>query len=294
MRKLGMVLSLAVLWPAGPVGGLWAQLYAPNAAGVSMGHLHYNVRDMEANRKFWIALGAQPVLLGTREVLKFPSVMVLLTQAQSPAATAAGTEGSVVNHVAFRVPNVLQMLDRLKAMGYKTELSSSGTGKVGSVYGPEDERIEFMEDLSINVKFVPDTGQYSPPSKMTVPITLHHIHFYVPETDVAKIKAWYVKLFGGIPGKRHKTVEPPYEAADLPGVNLNVSGVPAQLPPIKGRRLDHIGFEIKDLEAFCKKLEASGVKLDRPYTKLPSGIANAYLTDPWGVNIELTEGLNRL
>ena len=259
-----------------------------------MGHLHYNVRGMEANRKFWIALGAQPVLLGTREVLKFPSVMVLLTQAQSPAATAAGTEGSVVNHVAFRVPNVLQMLDRLKAAGYKTELSSSGTGKVGSVYGPEDERIEFMEDLSVNVKFVPDAGRYEPPSKMTVPITLHHIHFYVPEADIAEIKAWYVKFFGAIPGKRHKTVEPPYEAADLPGVNLNVSGVPGQLPPIKGRRLDHIGFEIKDLEAFCRKLEASGVKLDRPYTKLPSGIATAYLTDPWGVYIELTEGLNRL
>jgi len=40
--------------------------------------------------------------------------------------------------------------------------------------------------------------------------------------------------------------------------------------------------------------EAMGMKLDRPYTKLPTGIANAYVTDPWGTNIELTEGLNRL
>jgi len=231
-------------------------------------------------------------MLGAREVLKFPSVMVLLTQAES----SGGTEGSVVNHVGFRVPNVLRDLERLKAAGYKTELAASATGKVGSVYSPEEERIELLEDQSINVKFVPDgaQGRYVPPPKMTVPITLHHIHFYVPETDIAKIKAWYVKFFSGIPGKRFRTDETGYEAADLPGVNLNIAEAHGQLAPIKGRRLDHIGFEIKNLEAFCKKLEASSVKLDRPYTKLPSGIANAYVTDPWGVNIELTEGLNRL
>ncbi len=291
MPKLMLLLSLAILWPA---GGLRAQLFPPNATGAAMGHLHYNVRDVEANRKFWIALGAQPVMLGTREVLKFPSVMVLLTQAQSPSATAAGTEGSVVNHVGFRVPNTLQMLERLKALGYKTELSASGTGKVGSVYGPEDERIEFLEDLSINVKFSPDGAPYVAPAKMAVPITLHHIHFFVPENDVAEIKAWYVRMFGAIPGRRHRTEEISYAAADLPGVNLNISGVPDRLPPIKGRRLDHIGFEIQNLEAFCKKLEAMGVKFDRPYRKLPSGIATAYLTDPWGTYIELTEGLNRL
>ena len=63
--------------------------------------------------------------------------------------------------------------------------------------------------------------------------------------------------------------------------------------PTKGRMLDHIGFEVRNLEAFCKKLEANGVKLDTPYTKQPSGNATAVLTDPWGTRIELTEGLNR-
>ena len=60
-----------------------------------------------------------------------------------------------------------------------------------------------------------------------------------------------------------------------------------------GRALDHIGFEIKNLEAFTKKLEADGIKLDRPYTKVPAlGIAIAFIKDPWGTNIELTEGLD--
>ncbi len=49
---------------------------------------------------------------------------------------------------------------------------------------------------------------------------------------------------------------------------------------------------MKDLEAFTKKLEAAGIKLDIPYRKVPAlGIAIAFLTDPFGTYIELTEGL---
>jgi catechol 2,3-dioxygenase-like lactoylglutathione lyase family enzyme len=290
MSKLLSILALIFL---GPVGISWAQLAPANRSGVAMGHLHYQVRDVEANKKFWIAVGGTPAgKVGTSEVVKFPDVLVLLKQGES----SGGTEGSVVNHVGFRAQHVLEALDKLKAAGYKTELSSSGTGKVGNVFSPEGERIELLEDQSINVKFVPEKGQeggYSPPPKMSTPIWLHHIHFDVPENSVAAIKAWYGKLFGGIPGKRYKTVEPPYEAVDLPGVNLNFSGVPDKLAPTKGRMLDHIGFEVKNLEAFCKKLEASGVKLDTPYKKNSSGLGVAFLTDPWGTSIELTEGLIR-
>jgi hypothetical protein len=32
--------------------------------------------------------------------------------------------------------------------------------------------------------------------------------------------------------------------------------------------LDHIGFDVKDLPAFIKKIEAEGVKLDEPYRKI--------------------------
>jgi hypothetical protein len=55
--------------------------------------------------------------------------------------------------------------------------------------------------------------------------------------------------------------------------------------------LDHIGLEISGLEAFCARLAAMGVKFDVPYTRNAGGFASAILTDPWGVSIELTEGL---
>ena len=58
--------------------------------------------------------------------------------------------------------------------------------------------------------------------------------------------------------------------------------------------VDHVGFEVKNLEEFCKALEAKGIKLTRPYNKKTAAmnnIATAMMVDPWGVSIELTEGL---
>ena len=44
----------------------------------------------------------------------------------------------------------------------------------------------------------------------------------------------------------------------------------------------------------CAKLEAAGLKLDMPPTPRPDlGIVIAFITDPWGTRIELTEGLNK-
>ena len=64
--------------------------------------------------------------------------------------------------------------------------------------------------------------------------------------------------------------------------------------PTRGRVIDHVGFEVKDLQAFCKKLEADGVKFDEPYSQSRhKSFASAELTDPWGISIELTEGLNK-
>ena len=106
-----------------------------------------------------------------------------------------------------------------------------------------------------------------------------------PAGKVAEAKAWYTKMFGGIPGKRSN-----YDAVDLPGVNLNFSEGPRPTLPTKGRMLSHIGFEVDGLEAFCRRLEALGVIFDVPYSR-DGGDDRAVLTDPWGTTIELSEGL---
>ena len=265
------------------------QLAAANAAGVAMGHLHYRVRDVEANRKFWSALGGEEVrgqvpnqvpgqaLARAPVVLKFEDVLVVLEQGDSPG----GTEGSVLNHVAFRVPSLTQV----EAAGLKVARLNGFPG-VASVTTPEGERIELFENAATNLTFTQDAGfddvvarRHNQP--LVSPIAFHHVHLYVPDGQVAAAKAWYAKVFGGIPGKRSN-----YDAVDLPGVNLNFSSAPRPTVPTRGRMLDHLGFEISNLPAFCKKLGAMGVTLDGPCVG-----KTVSLTDPWGTSIELTEGL---
>jgi hypothetical protein len=73
------------------VSTTFSQLPAPNAAGVSMGHYHLNVRDPEAHRVFWTTLGGTPVKLGDMHVVQVPGCAGLLRKAEP----TGGTDGSV-------------------------------------------------------------------------------------------------------------------------------------------------------------------------------------------------------
>ena len=152
--------------------------------------------------------------------------------------------------------------------------AASLTTNIAFALGPEDTKVEFVEVKT-----------------QKAPIQLHHIHFFGQQNQ--EMRAWYEKTFGA------KDVQPApgaaFVTAQLPGVALNFTPSPAPTVGTTGRAIDHIGFEIKNLEAFTKKLEADGIKLDRPYTKVPAlGIAIAFIKDPWGTNIELTEGLDQI
>jgi catechol 2,3-dioxygenase-like lactoylglutathione lyase family enzyme len=258
----------------------FAQLASPNKAGVSMGHLHYVVKDIEANKRFWVALGGTAIDRSGDVLVRFPDVFVTLTKGES----TGGTEGSVVNHVAFRV----QQFATVEAAGLKVTRLANFPG-VGSTMTPEGERIELFENSATNLTFTQDAGYQDAVAerhnrKLEIPIAFHHIHLYLPAGKVAEAKAWYAKVFGGVPGKRSN-----YDAVDLPGVNFNFSEAPKPTVPLKGRMLSHIGLEVENLEAFCKRLEGLGVTFERPCSKnAPDG---AVFTDPWGTSISLSEGL---
>jgi hypothetical protein len=84
-------------------------------------------------------------------------------------------------------------------------------------------------------------------------------------------------------------------AAQLPGVLLLFDKSPGAVAGTKGRAIDHIGFEIRDLKAFTEKLERDGTTLDRAFMPLPAlEIDLAFVSDPFGTSIELTEGLNKI
>lgn len=245
---------------------LHAQLAAPNDLGVAMGHLHVNTADVAAQKAFWVGtMGARPVKLGTIEGVSMPGAIILFTN----AAPTGPTEGTTVNHVGVLVPSLEGFPAKLDAEGLKY------------VINPNGKQIMIADPDGLKVEITADAG-------ISGPVKFHHIHFYT--ADPLAIQAWYKDKFGAKPGRRAQ-----WDAGDLPGVNLTFTkSTEASAPTIK-RALDHIGFEVHDLEGFCKKLEASGVKFDVPYRKVPQlGISLAFLTDPWGTRIELTEGLGKL
>jgi hypothetical protein len=46
---------------------------------------------------------------------------------------------------------------------------------------------------------------------------------------------------------------------------------------------------VKDHQAFVKKIEAEGIKLDEPVRKAANGTVITYITDPWGTRVEIIE-----
>ena len=255
-------------------GGLaWAQAFPPNGTGVTMGHWHLNSRDVEANKKIFVAMGGTAIKAGNFEVVRFPGVLVYLHQGAGAAPPSGGTVGTVVNHVGFLVQNVQESMAKWKAAGVPVVPGNNGRLDQAFVTTPDEVRIEILEDKN-----------------QKMPIQHHHIHFNIPESAIPEIQAWYFKHFGATPGMRGQN-----KAGDIPGANLSYSATTMPTVTTKGRSLDHIGFDVKNLEAFMKKLEAAGVKIDRPYTKnAQTGGALAFIYDPWGTYIELNERPNPL
>ena len=222
---------------------LSAQLPAPNDAGVSLGHIHLMVGDPEAQKKVWVeALGAVPTKTGTLDLLRLPGIYMIVGKART--APEEGDDGSTVNHFGFLVKDLPAVKAKLDAL--KIESSSvNGNAKQIMAKFPEKVTVELTEDTAIST-----------------PVTMHHIHLATPDPE--KQRDWYVKMFGGRPGTRGQ-----FLAAFVPGGEVDTRKADKAQAPTKGRSLDHIGFEVKNLEAFCKKLEADGMKLEVAYREMP-------------------------
>ncbi len=249
------------------LGTASAQPYTPNEAGVTMGHWHLNSRDVEANKKLFVAMGGVDASDSRLQRVMFPGVLVNLNLGGGGPPPTEGSVGSVVNHVGFIVKNVPESVAKWKAAGVPVLPGNNNRLDQAYVVTPEGVRIEILENKN-----------------QSEPIRHEHVHFFVPQDQIPLIQAWYSKIFGAKASMRNNAA-----VDDLPGAQLRFNKADAAQAPTKGRALDHIGFDVVDLQAFVKKLEAAGIKLDRPYTKNPNGIGLAFITDPWGTYIEINE-----
>jgi len=245
---------------------LTAQVAPPNDLGVSVGHVHLVVADPDAQKKLWVdLLGGELTSLPPLQLVKFPGILVVLQKAQTPPAD--GSDGSTVNHFGFLVKSYADIKAKLEAQHLEFAMDNANGKQVIAVF-PEKIRVEFTEDPNL-----------------PTPIAFHHFH--VAATDQTGTRDWYVKTFGARAGNRGN-----FPAAFVPGGEVDFLKANAAAAPTKGRSLDHIGFEVKNLEEYCKKLQAEGVTFDTQYRVIPQlkGLKIAYVLDPIGTRIELTEG----
>src|SRR5215510_4342474 len=285
MKRMLIVLALLVWLPSNAS----AQLVAAKDGPIVYGHHHLNVTSADEHKKFWVAtLGGTAITIGTnkREIIKFANALVFL----NAMAPSGGSKGSTMNHIGFSVPNLRPVIEKVKANGFRmvtTEEAPAGIkveNDIGLATGGDVSGIAYaMGPDGVKVELVEI-------KKQTAPIMSHHIHFFGAKQK--EMHNWYMKTFGA---KDRPGLTGSFIGADLPGIGLNFSAATEPVVGTRGRAIDHIGFEVKNLEAFTKTLEAQGIKLDRPYTKVDAlGIAIAFITDPWGTYIELTEGLDKV
>lgn len=253
---------------------------------VTYSHHHMHVGNVGAHRKFWVdGLGATPrPSLGGTEAFALSGALVLLEAANN----TGGTKGTTVNHLGFQVPRLREAIQQVRAAGFPLVTREEITAVppeavkddmafnpfmetfVAMAMGPEGTKIELVEN-----------------SSLTVPIALHHVHFFNPAQE--EMRDWYASLFGATPGSRGK-----FKTAELPGVSLTVSASAQPVTGTKGRVLDHIGFDVEGLDGFAGKLKGAGATLEAEDARLATlGIRSIFFTDPWGTRVELTDGFSR-
>jgi catechol 2,3-dioxygenase-like lactoylglutathione lyase family enzyme len=151
-------------------------------------------------------------------------------------------------------------------------------GQFSYLVGPDGVKVELVTNKEPNAP----------------PIMHHHVHF--TNKMFVEMQQFFMKAFNATlrPGQTNFFI-----GADLQGVGYSLNFFhwepAADLVGTKGRAVDHVGFEVKNLEAFCKELEAKGIKLTEKYHRDTSlNIMSATIVDPYGTVLELTEGLRQL
>lgn len=236
-----------------------------NDIGVTMGHWHVVSKDVEANKKLFLAMGGKLFMPGGNPLMMFPGLYINLNLGTEKGD--GGTEGSVVNHVGFVVNNVQERVAQWKAAGVAVLPGNNNRVDQAFVVTPDGVRIEILEDRT-----------------QSVPIRHEHVHLSVPDAELPRAQAWYAKTFGGRTGTRNGA-----PVVDIPGAQFRFARADAKQAATRGRVLDHIGVDVKDHAAFVRQIVADGITLDELVRKSAAGSTITYITDPWGTRIEIIE-----
>ena len=136
---------VVLLFSSALTAGTAAAQPAPfNEIGVTMGHWHIASKDVEANKKLFLAMGGKLFMPGGNPLIMFPGLYINLNLGTEKGD--GGTEGSVVNHVGFIVNNVQERVAQWKAAGVAVLPGNNNRMDQAFVVTPDGVRIEILED----------------------------------------------------------------------------------------------------------------------------------------------------
>src|SRR5262249_12587323 len=143
--------------------------------------------------------------------IAFPKFLVGLVD----GTAQGGTIGSTLDHLAFQVPDLQALIDRVRAAGYSIVTKSAapsgarlkgdtaflpGEGlTVAYVLAPDDVLVEFVAGGRATAG---GTRQSDGPAP-----SFHHLHLVAPAAEIAAMKAWYTRAFGATVGRHGAAFE---------------------------------------------------------------------------------------
>jgi lactoylglutathione lyase len=244
----------------GAAGTALAQLPAPNAAGVTTGHVHLRVPNPAKHREIWTLLGGE----ASGNMIRFPGMYVLFAEGE-PSAPSSATS---TNHLGFAIKDYAAYKAKLEAVNATIAYDNAEGGQIIADL-PDGVRVEFMTV----------EGQQEP-------IVFHHLH--VVGEDVEALRDWYADVLGAEKGERRNL-----PSAIVPGGRVDVLNFRDERPVgTRGTAIDHIGFDVADMDAFAARIQKLGVTFDVEPRRVDAiGLTIAFITDPMGTYIEITQGL---
>ncbi len=250
-------------------GTIQAQFAEPNSEGISFAHMHVVVADTVLHKQLWPDLfGAELVQREGYSAVRVANALIFLR----PAEPTAPSVHTAIDHFGLTVRDLDRVLARWKELGYEAGAKQADLGGRASAFitMPGGIRLALREK----------------PSQSTS-TAMGHVHF--SSRSAADLPAWYARYFGAsLEAAGDETV------ASVPGSELRFQAVPDDRLPTRGTAIDHIGFEVRDWDAFIATIEAAGIPFEFGPTYIESlDLWVAFFNDPSGVLVEVTHGLDR-
>jgi catechol 2,3-dioxygenase-like lactoylglutathione lyase family enzyme len=250
---------------------LCAGATAARAQTLPFDHIHVNEPAVEASQ-WW-----EKNIPGGRRITEAPNRIMygaVRLMFLSPRSSG-GSDGSVIEHLGFSVPDLDATMRALAAIETKVVepvKNVPGLYKTALIESPWGTRIQLVQDPEL--------------------VGLHHVQLRTPDPDAAY--KWLLDKFGGERTKMKGQIDS-VKYAGVPGfTTVYIVAAKGASVPSQGRAIDHIGWRSTATIVETKAmLEGKSVELTsqpRPL-ELPNGpsINFFYVAGPDGARIEIVE-----